>query len=43
MRFILGARKVHGKCVEGAWEVYGRGVGGARKVCGRCPEGAWKV
>ena len=29
MRFILGARKVHGRCAEGAWE-------GARKVRGKC-------
>ena len=32
MRFILGARKVHGRCVEGAW-----------KVCRRCPGGTWEV
>ena len=28
MRFILGAWKVHRRCVEGVWE-----------VCGRCTEG----
>ena len=24
MKFILGARKVHGRCAEGAQEVHGR-------------------
>ena len=32
MRFILGAQKVHGRCVEGVQEV--------RR---RCVESAWKV
>ena len=36
MRFILGVRKVHGRCMGGAQKVHRRCVGGAWKVCGRC-------
>ena len=45
MRFILGARKVRGRCVEGAREVRGRCARcaeGAREVRGRCAEGGGK-
>ena len=43
MRFILGAQKVHGRCMEGAWKVCRRCAEGAQKVHGRCMGGAWKV
>ena len=36
MGFILGARKVHGRCVEGMWKACRRCMGGAQKVCRRC-------
>ena len=36
MRFILGARKVRGRCAEGARKVHGRCTEGARKVRGKC-------
>ena len=36
MRFILGARKVHGRCAGGVWKVHGRCAGGAWEVHGRC-------